>query len=488
MMAIFLRSFLSCTDVHSCFGLILNIRRDSLPDNPGLLRPLRKLPFNCNSSNKLLNYVQMRKTLTTSMLAYSHSFRCAPSWQMFDALASAYPTAWSWQGRDESDLWLGLGVFRTTESLQSAREVLRILPVKGSTDPGIRPRAFAIFPFDLQSVEKGPWSSFYAPLVALPKCSVCFRQGVATLFRLCEKDEAPDLQADEAIIREAAAAPTTTLPHAINFGRDFGQEAWIKAVGELQSAMNAGLVSKVVLARSTWREGTRRWPSGPILNYMSTLPQSQYVFAHRFREDSFLGASPEQLFKLSDGTLETESLAGTRPRSADPDCDRRMHNELVTSPKENSEQTIVTNFVIRQMEKLCDSVATDSAPSVRRLATVQHLRSRILGTLRSGKSLDDILEALHPTPAVCGAPREPARELISRLETAARGLYAGAIGWLDAENAEFAVAIRSALLRDNRAYVFAGAGMVPDSDPLAEWNETVLKMKPMLAALGCEKL
>ena len=122
---------------------------------------------------------------------------------------------------------------------------------------------------------------------------------------------------------------------------------------------------------------------------------------------------------------------------------------------------------------------------IRPLANVQHLVTPARGRLRAGVSPDMLLAALHPTPAVCGLPRDAARDWIARLEPAPRGLYAGALGFVDARAAEFAVTIRSAVISGTRAVVFGGAGILEDSDPLEEWNETSWKMRPLLSALGC---
>ncbi len=135
------------------------------------------------------------------------------------------------------------------------------------------------------------------------------------------------------------------------------------------------------------------------------------------------------------------------------------------------------------MQTLCDDVVIESSPHVRKLDTVQHLSTVVAGTLRDRITLDHIFTALHPTPATGGVPVAPAQELIAELEPERRGLYAGVIGWADAENAEFAVAIRSGLLRENELRLFAGAGIMATSDPDAEYDECEWKLLPLRRAL-----
>jgi menaquinone-specific isochorismate synthase len=207
------------------------------------------------------------------------------------------------------------------------------------------------------------------------------------------------------------------------------------------------------------------------------------VFALRSGNGVFLGASPERLFALNGDKLTTESLAGTRPRGRTDREDRKLADALLESEKERREHDIVREFIASRLNALCAAHETDQ-PAVRKLATVQHLYTTLRGTLRHGVGPDEVLDALHPTPAVCGDPRDVAGELIRRLEATPRGYYAGAIGWVDAGRAEMAVAIRCGLVKGKRAIVFAGAGIVAGSDPDAEWDETENKMRPYLQALG----
>jgi isochorismate synthase len=225
-----------------------------------------------------------------------------------------------------------------------------------------------------------------------------------------------------------------------------------------------------------------------VLERLSWQSPGSFLFAHHNRVGTFLGASPERLFRVEERRIQTDSLAGTRALGRTTEETERLSGELLRSEKDRAEQDVVTRFLTDALLSYCEHVSADAEPSVIRTSALQHLHSRVSGDLRTGASLDDLLSALHPTPAVCGLPREAARSLIQNLEYTPRGLYAGAVGYVDIKSAEFAVAIRSALVRENRVHLFAGAGIVDGSDPASEWLETAHKLTPMLRALGCETL
>jgi menaquinone-specific isochorismate synthase len=246
--------------------------------------------------------------------------------------------------------------------------------------------------------------------------------------------------------------------------------------------LERGALRKVVLARCTSVFADEPIRTGAVLAEL-LAQEGCSVFALRSGNNVFLGASPERLFALDGDKLTTESLAGTRGRGRTDREDRKLADALLESEKERREHDIVREFIASHLKTLCAAHETGE-PAIRKLATVQHLYTTLRGTLRPGVGPDQVLNALHPTPAVCGDPREAARELIRRLEATPRGYYAGAIGWVDCERAEMAVAIRCGLVKGKRAILFAGAGIVAGSDPDAEWNETEDKMRPSLRALG----
>jgi menaquinone-specific isochorismate synthase len=199
---------------------------------------------------------------------------------------------------------------------------------------------------------------------------------------------------------------------------------------------------------------------------------------------SFIGASPERLVRVSRGRLETEALAGSARRGASASEDAALAHALQRSEKDLREQRLVLESIARRLAPLGVEVDLNVRPGLRRLANVQHLSTPIEAVLPAGVRLLDALAVLHPTPAVGGSPREAVLDQIRGLEGFPRGLYAGALGWLNARGGgEFFVGIRSALIDGIHARVYAGAGIVAGSTPEQEFAETELKFDALLAGL-----
>jgi isochorismate synthase len=179
------------------------------------------------------------------------------------------------------------------------------------------------------------------------------------------------------------------------------------------------------------------------------------------------------------------ALAGSAPRGRTREEDAHIADQLLRDPKERAEHAVVVDALRDGLRELCTRVVADAQPRVQALSNVQHLLTRVRGEVRPGDGILDFVGRLHPTPAVGGFPTPRALELIRNLEALDRGWYAGPIGWVDARGeGEFVVALRSALLRGQTATLFAGCGIVANSDPSAEYAEWGWKVRPMLAALG----
>ncbi|XP_018445815.1 isochorismate synthase 1, chloroplastic isoform X2 [Raphanus sativus] len=192
---------------------------------------------------------------------------------------------------------------------------------------------------------------------------------------------------------------------------------------------------------------------------------------------AFIGNTPERLFQRNQLGVCSEALAATRPRSASTTRDMEIERDLLTSPKDDLEFSIVRENIREKLNSICDQVVVKPQKTVRKLARVQHLYSQLAGKLRREDDEFDILAALHPTPAVCGLPAEEARLLIKEIESFDRGMYAGPIGFFGGGESEFAVGIRSALVEKGLgALIYAGTGIVAGSNPTSEWNELDLKI------------
>jgi isochorismate synthase len=262
--------------------------------------------------------------------------------------------------------------------------------------------------------------------------------------------------------------------------------AWTSSVATAIGEIAAGRYRKVVLARQFPVPLSVDAPHiGKVLARLADRYPSCFVFKHSASAGDWVGASPELLASLDNGVVRAASLAGTRPRSQDPDADVRLAHELWNDPKERSEHAFVAAALHEAFTPLCTEVFAPAQPEIMTIANLHHLYTPFNGNVRDGVTILDVVQRIHPTPAVGGAPRFEALEAIDRLEAMDRGWYAGPIGWLDfAGNGEFAVALRSGLINEEEALLFAGAGIVAGSDPARELAETDLKLRPLREALG----
>jgi menaquinone-specific isochorismate synthase len=251
------------------------------------------------------------------------------------------------------------------------------------------------------------------------------------------------------------------------------------------AAIRSGRYRKIVLARARELRATMRFHPLRALNVLRGRFPDCYAFsAGNGAGASFIGASPERLVAVADGHLRTEALAGSAPRGRTAAEDAELARQLLHSGKDVREQGMVLDSIIRRLANVGVTAAAPGKPRVRQLSNVQHLCTPLEATLAPGADLLRILGELHPTPAVGGSPREAAVAHLRELEPFDRGLYAGALGWMNHRgDGEFLVGIRSALMRGDTARLYAGAGIVEGSDPQAEMAETQLKMRALREAL-----
>jgi len=279
-----------------------------------------------------------------------------------------------------------------------------------------------------------------------------------------------------------AAQPCTAsaIPAGEEVRRDFE-----KSVENALDLIRKKRFQKVVLARYLDVEMPME------LNPLHALNRLRMAYPNCFtysvangRGQSMIGASPERLARRQGDILETEALAGSAPRGATAVEDAAFAEELLDSAKDVWEHQLVIDAISRRLRNLSVECEPAAHPDLLQLANVQHLRTAFTGKFLGDSHLLDVIAALHPTPAVGGTPREAAYDAIAELETFPRGLYTGAIGWIDScGNGDFAVAIRSTLVDGARARAYAGAGIVEGSIPAREWNETEVKLRAVLEVL-----
>ena len=282
-------------------------------------------------------------------------------------------------------------------------------------------------------------------------------------------------------------APTDMADRAVNGPTGFDVRAsrppqeWCKAVDAATAAIRVGRLDKVVLAREIVVTADREIQVDAVLGRLARTYPGCYLYL----VDGFCGASPELLVSRSGDVVTAQPMAGTAPRQGSAEADEEAAAALLASPTYRHEHQVTIDAVHDTLLRFSSYVDYEPEPSVVPLANVVHLATSVEGRLsHPPASVLDLVDALHPTPAVCGRPRENALALISELEDLDRRNYAGAVGWVDAEgNGEFAVAIRGAEISGRTARVIAGNGIVADSDPATELAETRAKLQAMLSAI-----
>lgn len=242
---------------------------------------------------------------------------------------------------------------------------------------------------------------------------------------------------------------------------------WKKNVEHVLSIKH---LEKIVLARQTEFTTTSAWP---LLQILEKKAETTTCFAFQFSKDlTFLGATPETLFRRKKNVVFSEAIAGTRPRGTNEDA---LARELKSSTKDHREFHFVKKFIENALLPLSSQLNWQE-DQILRTTSVQHLYNKAFATLTSDFTDQKLLTALHPTPAVCGTPTQEALKVLHSLEPFQRGWYSGAIGWLGTKGADIAVGIRSALLTNSCLKVFAGAGIVQGSSALKEWEELEAKI------------
>jgi menaquinone-specific isochorismate synthase len=278
-----------------------------------------------------------------------------------------------------------------------------------------------------------------------------------------------------------AVLPEMNPPDSFSLASGRPHAEWCALVGHAVAAIRAGRFDKVVLAREVLVEANRQLIAVDVLRRLHALYPSCILFA----ADGFLGASPELLISRTGPEIASHPLAGTIAHSGDPEADGRAAAGLLASAKERHEHRLVVDAVAAALRPVCDRLDVPETPSIVSLRNVSHLGTLLCGHLAGDPaSALDLVAALHPTPAVSGAPNEEALAYLREVEGFDRGRYAGPVGWQDRNgDGAWAVGIRSAELRGHRARLFAGVGVVADSDPAAELAETQLKLQALLAAV-----
>lgn len=336
-------------------------------------------------------------------------------------------------------------------------------------------------------------SDWFIPKIILLKKKNDFHLVTNVIFKNQSDEEIKNTLKDYLdLVASSTESLTITSKELVvfsNLNEPSAKIKWIEKVNSALDQISQGDYKKIVLSRRVEMQLSDKPALDEKLQNLAAEYPRCYIFAYGRNESIFFGASPEKLAKISNGWVEADALAGSTPRGESPEEDEKLANELLLSSKNLNEQYAVVDFIKNSFTGFSEEIVYDDKPIIRKLSNIQHLWTPIKAKLKPGHTIFSILKEIHPTPAICGVPWSGALDFIKTTEGYNRGFYAGIVGWFNFdEQGEFAVSIRSGLLTDNKLYAFAGCGIVDGSDPEAEFEETELKLKPILSLFPNEKV
>ncbi|AIF44000.1 isochorismate synthase MenF [Virgibacillus sp. SK37] len=344
--------------------------------------------------------------------------------------------------------------------------------------------------FDPKKERTPLWKNFSDSQFTVPEFLLTQNNGASyyTINILVRKGDhaeevANEIRSMEEILFSKTALPVTDVTIMNRY--EVAPEKWKEAVELATREIGKGSASKIVLAREIRLKLNKSVNIASVLEKLLHTQPNSYIFAFEKGEDCFVGATPERLVKLNKRELLSTCLAGTAPRGKNKKEDKEISENLLHDEKNRQEHEFVVQMIKQAISHYCKDINIPEKPVIYPLKNLQHLYTPVTATLMGHHSIFDIIEQLHPTPALGGTPREESLAFIRENELLDRGWYGAPVGWLDSNGSgEFAVAIRSGLIQDDEASLFAGCGVVKNSDPEKEYEETNIKFLPMLSVLG----
>jgi menaquinone-specific isochorismate synthase len=387
---------------------------------------------------------------------------------------------------------VGLGAVRVLtasgpERFHSIR--LRADSLFGELPPASSARLFGGFAFQAGRAQSDTWRAFGEARFVLPRVTYERSGETAQLTLVLTRSEVAEASGGETLAlaaRVLGALGGSELPARAALGNarlhEQPAQAWADQVHAIEGSIARGELEKLVLARRVDLELEAPISPALVLERLRELAPESARFAFSAGDSTFLGAAPERLVSKRERSFETEAVAGSQRVGAEPT------SRLLESAKDREEQAIVLRELLRALEPFVESIEHSPLPEVHVLRHVAHLRSRVHGRLNSRRHVLELVERLHPTPAVAGFPTDRALAWIAAHEPHERGWYAGPVGWFDGQgDGNFVVALRSGVLRGQRLALYAGAGIVHGSEAESELTETRWKLAALLGALGVER-
>lgn len=405
-----------------------------------------------------------------------------------------------WQNREKTFTLVGLGHAHIIQNNdhdarfdQVEQQWKKLTKSIVQEEQDLQPILFGGFTFDTKNDVSGEWSNFPHSYFTVATHQLVIRNDKAFVTVNLITDKPNSAEEFEALRKErdtlihaaqVKELKTYTKPTMTDYDEPY-KEAYLKSIDQVTSLIKQGEAQKVVIARSLALQFEEQVSSPQILSHVLHEQPESYLFGLEHEDMLFYGASPERLVKVENGKAYSSCVAGSIKRGKTADEDEAFGQDLLKDAKNRGEHHYVVEMISQTFEKNCTGVKVPKHPKLLKIRDIQHLYTPVEGDMQNGATILQFVKDLHPTPALGGVPRIEAMDIIRKYEPMNRGLYAAPIGWLDADgNGEFAVAIRSAALIKDKAYLYAGGGIVADSEAMSEYEETLVKFRPMLRALG----
>lgn len=406
-----------------------------------------------------------------------------------------------WKDPSAEMVLIGLGISKQIQSDQATDRFFHVeeewkgflkdsLIFNPYKENGLGPVMFGGFSFDPHKPKTTLWSKYADSLFHIPKFMLTIVEGQTFLTTNIVCTQNDDYTLFEKVINERVQLLNS--PKEIEIKRAklletkeiFPQE-WKQSVDDVVEDLKTGSLKKVVLARELRLFFDQRVKAEVILKNLYNQQQDSFIFVFESNGDCFIGATPERLVKKQGNDVFSTCLAGSIKRGKTDEEDRMLGQTLLNDKKNLIEHGYVVEMIKEALEESCEEIILPDKPQLMKIRDIQHLYTPVIGKCQKDASLLLLVERLHPTPALGGLPKEEAIEKIREVEELDRGFYAAPLGWCDYRgNGEFSVSIRSGLIQDKEASLFAGCGVVANSDSESEYLETSLKFRPMLRALG----
>ncbi|MEH7013672.1 isochorismate synthase [Neobacillus niacini] len=407
-----------------------------------------------------------------------------------------------WKDPSEEVVLIGLGISKQIQSDQATDRFFHVeeewkkflkdsLIFNPYIENGLGPVMFGGFSFDPLKVKTPLWSKYADSLFHVPKYMLTIVEGQTYLTTniVCTPND--DYTLFEKVISERVQL-LTSLEHEFDINpakllqmKEISPLQWKQSVDDVVEDLKTGSLKKVVLARELRLFFDNHVKADVILENLYNQQRNSFIFVFESNGDCFLGATPERLVKKQGKDVFSTCLAGSIKRGKTEEEDNILGQTLLNDQKNLNEHGFVVEMIKEALEESCEEIILPDRPQLLKIRDIQHLYTPVIGKCQKDASLLLLVERLHPTPALGGLPKQEAVEKIRQVEELDRGFYAAPLGWVDYRgNGEFSVSIRSGLIQGKEASLFAGCGVVANSDSESEYLETSLKFRPMLRALG----